>query len=90
MNFMNEYKLSREVSVMEGIDFKKNKERYRKAIENKKKKEKKLHRRLNAAIAISAILLVVLLGILYNNLGKSAMDSCQANGNSYDYCMENI
>lgn len=75
-----------EINIMEGIDFRANQERIR----SKKRRSKKVNKILNIAIIIGVI--IALVGILYINkkLTDSAMDSCQAKGYSYNYCIAHV
>lgn len=75
-----------EVNIMEGIDFKANKERIR----SKKRRSKRVNKILNIAIIFGII--IALVGILYinKNLTDSAMKSCQNLGHSYNYCIAHV
>ena len=75
-----------EVNIMEGIDFKANKERIR----SKKRRSKRVNKILNIAIIFGII--IALVGILYinKNLTDSAMESCQNLGHSYNYCVAHV
>lgn len=72
------------------IDFKANKERIRKQINDKKRKEKKLNRILNIAIIIGLLIGVIAVLILNKKLTDSAMESCQNLGHSYNYCIAHV
>lgn len=75
-----------EINIMEGIDFKANKERIR----SKKNKEKRVNKILNWIIIIGLIIAVI--GILFINKNNidSAMESCQNLGHSYNYCIAHV
>lgn len=75
-----------EVNIMEGIDFKANKERIR----SKKSKEKKVNKILNWIIIIGLIIAVIGILFINKNLTDSAMESCQAKGHSYNYCIAHV
>lgn len=73
-----------------GIDFRANQRRIRNEILKKEKKERKINKLLNGAIFLG--LAVAVIGILFinKNMTDSAMESCQAKGNTYEYCIAHI
>lgn len=90
MNSLKEYILMGEVNIMDGIDFDRGKFKQKKIEKNQRIKKNLMNRRLNMMIFISVVIMLVLLGVLYHNLGKNAVKTCQENGNSYEYCIEHI
>lgn len=79
-----------EVNIMEGIDFKANQMRLRKAIE----KQNKINRRNDCivkCVLISLVIaLLVVIGIWNKKLSSDALESCQNIGNSYEFCQANL
>ena len=75
-----------EVNIMPGIDFKANKKR----ILNKKRKEERINKILNWIITIGLIIAVIGILFINKNLTDSAMESCQAKGHSYNYCIAHV
>jgi len=75
-----------DVNVMPGIDFKANKERIR----SKKRKEKRINKILNIAIIVGLLVGVIGILILNKNMTDSAMESCQAKGNTYEFCIAHV
>ena len=71
-----------DINVMEGIDFEKNQRRTRR-INERIKKEKRLHNILYAAIAIALILGILL---LLQAMSRKAYKSCVENGMSAEWC----
>ena len=72
-----------EVNIMEGIDFKANKERIR----SKKSKEKRVNKILNWIIIIGLIIAVIGILFINKNMTDSAIESYQKVGHSYNYCI---
>lgn len=75
-----------DISIMPGIDFKANKER----ILNKKRKEERINKILNISLFIGLIILAIGILMINKNMTDSAMESCQAKGNTYEYCIAHI
>ena len=75
-----------DINVMPGIDFKANQKR----IKDRKKKAKLVNKLLNGAIFLG--LAIAIIGILFinKNMTDSAMESCQAKGNTYEYCIAHV
>lgn len=75
-----------EVNIMPGIDFKANQKRVRERIMKRKKEQK----RWNIIIGVLVVILIIGLLFLNKKMSDSALKSCQANGNSYVYCINHI
>lgn len=75
-----------DISIMPGIDFKANKKR----ILNKKRKEERINKILNISLFIGLIILAIGILMINKNMTDSAMNSCQAKGNTYEYCIAHV
>lgn len=78
------------INIMEGIDFKENQMRMRKAIEKQNKIDKRNDVIVKAILTGLVIALFIILVIWNRNLTNSALESCQNIGNSYEYCMAHL
>lgn len=75
-----------DINIMPGIDFKTNKERVR----SKKRKIRRINKILNGAIFIGLAILVIGILMINKNMTDSAMESCQAKGNTYEFCIAHV
>lgn len=73
-----------------GIDFRANQRRIRNEILKKEKKERKINKILNIAIVVGLLVGVAFVLKFNKNLTDSAMESCQAKGNTYEYCIAHV
>ena len=84
-----------DINVMEGIDFKKNQERIN-SIKNQnrmRKIEKRIKREQMANrifYGLIILLIILMLFIIYQKLGRRAYESCLEKGYSELYCERNI
>ena len=74
-----------DVDLIPGINFKTNKLRVRKQISIKKQKNKLLN--INIILLIIFVIFVIYLD---KKISDSALNSCQAKGNSYEYCINHL
>lgn len=72
------------------IDFRANQRKVRERIEKEQKKERKMNKILNIAIITGLLIGVAFVLMLNKNMTDSAMNSCQAKGNTYEYCIAHI
>lgn len=75
-----------EVNIMSGIDFKANQKRVRERIMKRKKEQK----RWNIIIGVLVVILIIGLLFLNKKMSDSALSSCQAKDNSYEFCINHI
>ena len=75
-----------DINVMPGIDFKANKERIR----SKKRKIRRINKILNGVIIVGLLIGVIGILIINKNMTDSAMESCQAKGNTYEFCIAHV
>lgn len=87
---MSEKEKVESINMMEGIDFKANQMRMRKAIEKQNKIDKRNDLIVKAILIGLIIALFIILAIWNRNLTNSALESCQNIGNSYEYCMAHL
>lgn len=75
-----------DINIMPGIDFKANKEKIR----SKKRKIRRINKILNIGIFVGLSILVVGILMINKNMTDSAMESCQAKGNTYEFCIAHV
>lgn len=75
-----------DINVMEGIDFEKNQRRIQR-LEKRIKKQKLMNKIFYISIAI---LLIAIIFIVYDRLGREAYNNCIDNGYSREYCRKVI